>query len=176
VDEQQKERHYNLQAGRYDVAVDIGPSYTTQRQEASETMIELLRAFPAAAPIVGDLVASNLDIQGADEIAKRLKALLPPEVLQGESPAIAMMVKQIQQQAQQQQQQMGQVIEILQGQVQDLGQKLQSKEAELAIKADEQERKWAADAEKAKQSDRDLATSLTELELEHQTNVPGALI
>lgn len=62
-------------AGRYDLAVSSGPSYTTKREEAASQMIELIRAFPAAAPVIGDLLAKNLDWPGADEISERLKAL-----------------------------------------------------------------------------------------------------
>lgn len=74
------ERIFDLQVGKYDVAVDTGPSFTTQREEAATQMMELLRTFPAAAPIIGDLVAKNLNWPGADEIAKRLKAMLPPQI------------------------------------------------------------------------------------------------
>ena len=42
-------------------------------------MMEFVRAYPAAAPVVGDLLARNLDWPGADEIAGRLAALVPPQ-------------------------------------------------------------------------------------------------
>lgn len=73
-------RIFDLGVGKYDVAVDTGPSFTTQREEAATQMMELLRTFPQAAPIIGDLVAKNLNWPGADEIAKRLKAMLPPQI------------------------------------------------------------------------------------------------
>lgn len=75
---------YDLRVGRYDLAVTAGPSFTTRRQEAATQMIELLRSFPDAAPVIGDLLAKNLDWPGADEMAKRMRKLLPPE-LQDES-------------------------------------------------------------------------------------------
>ena len=74
------ERIYDLNVGKYDVAVETGPNFTTQREEAANQMIELLRAFPQAAPYIGDLLAKNLDWPGADEIAERLKAMLPPQI------------------------------------------------------------------------------------------------
>lgn len=74
------ERVFDLTVGRYDVTVTAGPSYTTQRQEAAQQMVELIRAYPDAAPIIGDLVAKNLDWPGAEEIAARLKAMLPPQI------------------------------------------------------------------------------------------------
>lgn len=69
------ERIFDLSVGRYDVAVKAGPSFTTQREEAAAQMTELVRAFPDAAPVIGDLIAKNLDWPGADEIAERLKML-----------------------------------------------------------------------------------------------------
>ena len=96
---QQIERIYDLGAGRYDLTVETGPSFTTRREESAQQMLELLRVYPGAAPIMGDLLAKNLDWPGADEIAKRLHALLPPQV-QGQNPE-AMALQQQLQQAQQ---------------------------------------------------------------------------
>lgn len=76
-------RLYDLSAGKYDLTVEAGPSFTTRREEAASQMIELIRAFPEAAPVLGDLLAKNLDWPGADEIAERLKALLPPQLQAG---------------------------------------------------------------------------------------------
>jgi hypothetical protein len=48
-------------------------------------MMEMVRAYPAVAPLIMDLLVKNLDWPGADEIAERLTKMLPPQ-LQGESP------------------------------------------------------------------------------------------
>lgn len=98
------ERIYNLTIGKYDLTVETGPSFTTRREEAAAQMTELLRVYPAAAPIIGDLLAKNLDWPGADEIAKRMQAMLPPQV-KGQDPQTA----QMQQAIQQLQQQLGQM-------------------------------------------------------------------
>jgi hypothetical protein len=66
-------RIYDLSVGKYDLTVSTGPSFTTRREEAATQMMELLRAFPAAAPMIADLVAKNLDWPGADEIAARFQ-------------------------------------------------------------------------------------------------------
>ena len=76
-----KQKLYDLTVGKYDVVVTIGPSFTTQRDEAAASMMEFLAAVPAAGPLIGDLVAKNLDWPGAQVIEKRLKALLPPALL-----------------------------------------------------------------------------------------------
>lgn len=83
---EQIERVFDLSVGQYDLTVKVGPSFTSQREEAATQMIELIRAYPAAAPMIGDLLAKNLDWPGADEIADRMKAMLPPN-LRGEGDA-----------------------------------------------------------------------------------------
>jgi hypothetical protein len=83
----QVQRIYDLSVGKYDLTVRAGPSFTSRREEAATQMIELIRAYPAAAPVIGDLLARNLDWPGADEIAERLSSLLPGE-LRGEAPEI----------------------------------------------------------------------------------------
>jgi hypothetical protein len=70
---------YDLSMGKYDVAVDIGASYTTQRQMASESMMELIQYAPQLAGTIMDLIAKNLDWPGADEIAERLADKRPNE-------------------------------------------------------------------------------------------------
>jgi len=66
-------RIYDLTAGRYDLTVSAGPSFASLRQEAASQMIELIRAYPQAAPVIGDLLVKNLDWPGADEIAERMR-------------------------------------------------------------------------------------------------------
>ncbi len=110
--------------GKYDVVVDIGPGYTTKRQEAAGQMIEFSRVNPGAAQLISDLIAKNLDWPGADEIAERFRAVLPPAVT-GQNPEL----QQMQQQMQQMQQQSQQAIAQLQ---QELQQTKASKEIDLA--------------------------------------------
>lgn len=71
----------DLSAARFDIRVTIGPSYSTRRVEASDQIMAFLQAIPNAAPLVGDLVAKMQDWPLADEIAKRLKNMLPPQAL-----------------------------------------------------------------------------------------------
>lgn len=109
------QRIFDLQVGKYDVAVDTGPSFTTQREEAAAQMTEMLRAFPQAAPVIGDLLAKNLNWPGADEIAKRLKTMLPPQIQALENndlpPEAMIKVQQLEAQLQQMSQAMQQGME-----------------------------------------------------------------
>lgn len=96
-------RMYDLTTGKYDVTCEAGPSFTTRREESASQMMEFTRVYPNAAPLIGDLLAKNLDWPGADEIAERLKIMLPPQ-LQGQNPQL----EQAQQMLQQMQQALNQ--------------------------------------------------------------------
>ena len=74
----------DLNVMKYDVVVTTGPSYSTQRMEAAEAMIQFAQAVPNAAGVIGDLIALNMDWPGADKIAERLKKIVPPNVLTAE--------------------------------------------------------------------------------------------
>jgi len=71
---------YNPTIGKYDVTVSVGPSYSTKRQEAAETQMQMIQAYPALMPLVGDIMIRNMDWPGADEISERMKAMLPPQI------------------------------------------------------------------------------------------------
>lgn len=99
---------FDLAVGKYDVTCEAGPSFTTRREESAEQMMHFIQAFPQSAPLIGDLLAKNLDWPGADEIAKRLQAMLPPQI-QGQSPQLqqaTQIIQQLQQQMGQMQQQL----------------------------------------------------------------------
>jgi hypothetical protein len=72
----------DLSIGKYDVVVTVGPSFTTQRTEARQSMSEFIQYYPQAAPLIGDLYAKSMDWPGADDMAERLEYMLPPEIKQ----------------------------------------------------------------------------------------------
>lgn len=71
---------FNPTYGEYGVTVTIGPSYATKRIEASESMMDFIRAIAPAAPqvvtAVMDLVAKNQDWPGSEEFSTRLAKLV----------------------------------------------------------------------------------------------------
>ncbi len=77
-------RLYNLAVGRYDVTVTSGPTTATQREETRETLIEIMRAVPDSAALLGDVLLEHMDFVGADKVSKRLQAMLPPQVMAAE--------------------------------------------------------------------------------------------
>ena len=95
---------YNPGVGKYDVSVSVGPSYTTKRQEAADAMMGVVQAVPNLFPMVGDLLVKNMDWPGADDIAKRLRKMLPPQLQDsddegGRDSAMAQQVQQLMQAA-----------------------------------------------------------------------------
>jgi hypothetical protein len=75
---------YNLGVGKYDVVASVGPSYTTKRVEQAEMMNQLFQSFPESFQVLGDIFMENQDGPGTDRMAKRLKAMLPPQAAQAD--------------------------------------------------------------------------------------------
>jgi hypothetical protein len=72
---------YNLSIGRYDCIAAAGPSYTTKRQEGFDAMTQLAQAMPQVPQVAGDLIIRMSDMPYADQIADRVKASIPPQIL-----------------------------------------------------------------------------------------------
>ncbi len=130
----------DLTIGRYDVRVKTGPSYTTQREQAADAMTSFIQAVPAAGAVIGDLIAKTQDWPGADEVAERLKKMLPPGMANDEPTPEEM-------QAQQQMQAMQQQMQAMQQQLAEI--ELRTKAAEAA-EAEADAVKAQADAMKAR--------------------------
>ncbi len=76
----------DLSVGEYDVTVTVGPSYTTKRIEAANSMIQFMQAVPGVAQYIGDLFARSQEWPGAQKIAERLEKLLPPHLQDNPEP------------------------------------------------------------------------------------------
>jgi hypothetical protein len=84
------EKIYNPNVGKYDVRVITGPGYATKRQEALESMAQLLQGNPQLWQVAGDLFVKNMDWPGAQDLAKRFKKTIDPKVLaDDDDPALA---------------------------------------------------------------------------------------
>lgn len=101
----------DLSRGKYDVAVTVGPSFATRRQEAAEAYGQLAQSDETLMMTAGDLVYKSLDLPYADEIAERKRMMLPPQIQQQLNadkpmpPEIQAAMAQIQQMQEQVQQQ-----------------------------------------------------------------------
>lgn len=79
VDEKGEEILINdITIGRYDVVVTTGPSFSTKRMEAADSMMQFIQAYPQAATLAGDLIAKAMDWPGAELIAERLEQAMQP--------------------------------------------------------------------------------------------------
>lgn len=131
---------YDFSKGKYGVVCDVGPSYSSQRQETADKMLEAMSARPELFNVMGDLFFKALDMPMAQEISDRIKATMDPVVL-GDDPEVARLqaasaqIKQLEEQLQtldaalrskQEDQQFEQTYKI---------QELQLKREELAIQA-----------------------------------------
>lgn len=96
---------YNPSVGKYDIAVKVGKSYTTMRQESAENMALMVQGNPELWQVFGDLLVENFDWPGAKTIAERIKRSLDPKLLdEGQNPELVQARQQIEQLAQQNQQ------------------------------------------------------------------------
>ena len=78
--------------------VDVGPSYTTQRQEAAaESMMEAAQMNPQLMQIAGDILVKSMDWPHAEEIADRIKQAQQQAQQGGQEPPEIQTVKMQQQ-------------------------------------------------------------------------------
>ena len=95
-----KERIYDLAVGKYDVSVKAGPSFTTQREETRAQLVDIIRAFPDAARVLGPMYLRQSDWPGAEEAADILEGK-QPEGGNGVPTQVQAQVQQMQQMLQQ---------------------------------------------------------------------------
>lgn len=117
---------FNPAVGRYDVVIDTGPSYQTQRQEAADQLTELASRNPQLMQIAGDIIVRSYDFPMADQLAKRLEKALPPNLADNKKKGPTPQEQQLQQQLQQ-----------AQGQLQTLGEEFNKMHEERDLKLQE---------------------------------------
>ena len=103
----------DVTVGEYDVVMETGPGYNSKRQEAVDSMVQMLSVDPALMQQAGDLIFRNMDFPGADIIADRLAAVNPMAQIDDKSPIPPQVQMQLANNKQQMQQ-MQQVIQQLQ--------------------------------------------------------------
>ena len=88
---------YNPGVGRYDVTVTIGPAYSTKRQEAAEFLTQVIQSSPQMLQVAGDLMFRAMDMPFAEELAERMKKMLPPPLQDQHPPQVPPEMQQMQQ-------------------------------------------------------------------------------
>lgn len=121
----------DIRKGTYEVRLKPGPSYEGQKEQALQSLREVLQVDPSAFSLVADLYADNLPLMNNLEIRNRLKTLVSPEIIQAgktgkmpqqKGPSPEEQAVQVQQQQMQMEAQFKQ-------------QELEIKKQELALKA-----------------------------------------
>jgi hypothetical protein len=114
--------------GRYDVVINTGPTYQTQRQEGADRLIELTTRNPALMQVAGDIIMRAQDFPMAEDLATRLEKTLPPNLQDNKGmPQLPPQVMQQMQMMQQKLQEADQVIQQLQMQAKSKIQEVQTK-------------------------------------------------
>lgn len=138
----------DLTQGKYDVRVTTGASFATRRQEAAEFLTTMMHAQPELLKLAGDLLFKNMDFTGSDALSERMKKIMDPKLLEegGQDPAVAQLTMQLQQ--------MQQAMQAMQAE-------LQSKNAEMQLKAQ-------AEQNDVMESQANAQLKLHELDLKHK--------
>lgn len=76
----------NPNLGKYVVHADVGPAYSTKRQEAFNAFTQIISQRPELTMLIGDILLKAGDFPMASEAAERLKRMVPAQAL-GEAPS-----------------------------------------------------------------------------------------
>jgi Cu/Ag efflux protein CusF len=145
---------FNPGVGKYDVCVITGPSYTTKRQEAAESMSALMQGNPELWAVAGDLLVKSMDWPGAEKLSERLRRTIDPKLLSDQPPPEVL-------QAQQQIEAMGQQMEAMRKMLENVQTSFEQQELDIK-KFDVETKRIAA-----------LQESMTEMQM--QDTIMGTL-
>jgi hypothetical protein len=128
IDEYGESVENDIRKGTYQVRLKPGPSYEGQKEQALQSLREVLQADPESWVLIADLFAENLPLANTIEIKNRLKTRVNPAII--EAGKTGEMPQQSPQGPSPEQQQLA-------AQVQFQQQQIQIKQQELAIKEKE---------------------------------------
>jgi hypothetical protein len=72
----------DIRKGTYQVRLKPGPSFEGQKEQALQSLREVLQADPTAFNLIADLYAENLPLMNTLEIKNRLKTRVPPAIIE----------------------------------------------------------------------------------------------
>ena len=166
----------NPHVGRYDVRVTVGPAYASRQAEAAAEIGEMVNGNPQLMAILGDVWVKMRNFPEADKVAKRLKAMLPPQIQAAEEDK---QPQQIPPEVEQMMQQAAQRIQELEGALQEAQSGMQAKQLDadtrLAIaQMAEETKRYVADTSNDTKQDIEQLKALLQLVLS-QMQPPPAL-
>jgi hypothetical protein len=165
--------------GKYDVVVDTGPNYQTQRQESAASLNELAAKNPALMGIAGDLIMRAQDFPMSEQLAERLAKALPPGLQDKKDgqPEIPPEVQQQMQQMHEQMQQMDQALQQAHGELQQAQSGAQAKVEQAHMDAQIKAHQSDIDAEaKRQQAAIDLQFAREKADIDAQLAIEKAQI
>jgi hypothetical protein len=71
---------FDLAKGSYSAVVSVGKNYESRLREGSDEIGRVIEAAPEMLKFIGDIYFRFRDFPGHDEIAKRMKKMLPPGI------------------------------------------------------------------------------------------------
>lgn len=126
----------NPGAGRYDARAVVGPAYATRQTEAAAEISEIVNGNPQMLSLIGDVWVKMRNFPESEKLAKRFKAMLPPQVQQMEAQEDGQQ-SQIPPEVEQAMQQAGEEIQALRQALQQAQQEMQSNAQAEQFKADQ---------------------------------------
>jgi len=161
---------HDLTSGKYSIRLSTGPTYESQRSETADRLSDLVTKYPAMMQLAGDLIVKNLNFTGADELAMRLRAAIPSQVLAASNPSNADQAPQQLAATQNQMQQMQQKMQQMQAENQALKQEqathLQAEQAKHQMQMEAMQAKYQYDLS-LRQADSKEDKSLEATKMEH---------
>ncbi len=82
MDEYGEKIENDIRKGTYQVRLKPGPSFEGQKQEALQSLQQVLQVDPQAFALIADLYAENLPLVNTIEIKNRLKTLVSPAIIE----------------------------------------------------------------------------------------------
>ena len=167
TDEYGEQIENDIRKGTYQVRLKPGPSFEGQKEQALESLRDVLQADPTAFDLVADLYAENLPLANTIEIKNRLKTRVSPAVIeagktgempQNQPPSPEQQAAQAQIQIQQQQMQM---------EAQFKQQELELKKQELALKQRETQAEIEIEQMKLEIAQMELAGEVEEAKMRY---------
>lgn len=86
----------NPRIGEYGVTVTTGPSHSTRRREAAESLLQFARVLPNTAEFIADIIAKYQDWEGGTELATRLAKVVAMKAPQLMTPDMKDVPPQVQ--------------------------------------------------------------------------------
>ena len=87
---------YDISVGTYEVVFRMGTGDETIKQQAVETMTDMVKSAPQLGPVISDVIVSSMPyFDGKQQIIERLQKLLPAQLQAGGQQNAAQMAAQV---------------------------------------------------------------------------------